>query len=88
MTWEIRYRSSVEKDISRLAPEIRRVILESLTALNLEAFPAGFRKLKGQKNRFRIKAARDYRVVYTVFREQRVIIVEFVGHRKDAYRWF
>jgi len=29
---------------------------------------------------------RDYRLVYTVFKHERQIDVEFVGDRKDAYR--
>jgi mRNA interferase RelE/StbE len=88
MSWEIRYRSSVEKDISRLPHQMRAEILENLTSLGVDPFPAGCKKLKGQKNRFRIKVARDYRIVYSLFRKEGVIIVEFVGHRRDAYRWF
>lgn len=88
MNWEIRYRSSVERDTARLPPHIRQQILDRLSSLEQGPFPSDCKKLKGQKNRFRIKVARDYRAVYTVFQEQRVIIIEFVGHRKDAYRWF
>ena len=88
MSWEIRYRSSVERDTERLPSPIRAQVLEKLSSLEQEPFPAGCKKLMGQKNRFRIRVARDYRIVYTVYQEERVVIIEFVGHRKDAYRWF
>ena len=88
MTWEIRYRGSVEKDVSRLPERIRAVALEKIVALAHDPFAVGCKKLKGQENRFRIRIARDYRVVYSLLREERLVIIEFVGHRKDAYRCF
>ena len=39
-------------------------------------------------SRYRLRVANEYRGVYSVFAEDRVIKIEFVGHRKDAYRWF
>ena len=45
------------------------------------------KKLKGSKDRYSVRMGRDFRVVYTVFKKERVIDIEFVGDRKDAYRW-
>ena len=45
------------------------------------------KKLKGSKNRYSVRLGRDFRVVYTVFKKERVVDIEFVGDRKDAYRW-
>jgi mRNA-degrading endonuclease RelE of RelBE toxin-antitoxin system len=44
--------------------------------------------LKGTPNRYRFKVARDWRVVYSLFSEFNLIKIEYVEHRKDAYRWF
>ena len=88
MSWQIRFRSSVERDTERLPKPIRAQVLEKLSCLEQGPFPAGCKKLMGQENRFRLRVARDYRIVYTVYQEERVVIIEFVGHRKDAYRWF
>jgi hypothetical protein len=30
---------------------------------------------------------RDFRIVFTVFKKERVVDIEFVADRKDAYRW-
>lgn len=88
MSWEIRYRQSVEKDIDRLPTHIRVTAIKKIIALAENPFPAGCKKLKGAEKRYRFKVARDWRVVYSIFAEFNLIQIEFVGHRKDAYRWF
>jgi mRNA interferase RelE/StbE len=88
MNWEIRYRSSVEKDVERLPAAVRSLVLRTLAGLATDPFPEGCKKLKGSENGFRLRVAGSYRVVYKVFQVERLIKIEFVGHRKDAYRWF
>jgi mRNA interferase RelE/StbE len=88
MSWEVRFRASVEKDVARLPADIRESVSQAIAGLSIEPLPSGCKKLKGVKNRFRLKIRGDYRVVYSIFREKSLIVVEFVGHRKDAYRWF
>ncbi len=88
MNWEIRYRASVEKDVSRLPGNVRLLALRAIARLATNPFPAGCKKLKGTENRFRLRMGGSYRVVYSLLKDQNVILVEFVGHRRDAYRWF
>ena len=38
-------------------------------------------------NRFSVRLGRDYRLVYSVYSHERLIDFEFVGDRKEAYRW-
>lgn len=92
MKGEIRYRSSVEKDVSKLPDDVRRQVFRVIGDLTGDPFPSGCKKLKGARSphgaRFRIRVASSYRIVYSVFKGERLIRIEFVGHRKDAYRWF
>ncbi len=88
MNWEIRYRSSVEKDVDRLPVGVRSFVLRALAQLVTDPFPEGSKKLKGSESRFRLRVAGSYRIVYKVFQVEHLIKIEFVGHRKDAYRWF
>jgi mRNA interferase RelE/StbE len=88
MSWEIRYRASVERDVDRLPAHIRARVLRKIVDLGDNPFPLGCKKLKGTPNRYRFKVAGDWRVVYSLFDESNIIKIEFVGHRKDAYRWF
>ena len=88
MSWEISYRSSVEKDLARLPQQVRVHVLKKIVELGDDPIPPGCKKLRGSQHRYRLRVAGDYRVVYSLFRENRLIKIEFVGHRKDAYRWF
>ena len=88
MSWAISYRSSVERDVARLPQQIRVTALRKIAELAENPFPAGCKKLKGSENRYRLRVATEYRLVYSLYRESRLIRIEFVGHRKDAYRWF
>lgn len=88
MDWEIRYRSSVEKDVERLSSDVRTLVLQALVDLARNPFREGCKKLKGSKNRFRVRVGGSYRIVYSRFDAEHLIKVEFVGHREDAYRWF
>jgi mRNA interferase RelE/StbE len=67
MSWEVRYRASVEKDVARLPLEVRESVSQAIEGLSNDPFPPGCRKLKGQKNRFRLRVGGDYRVVYSLF---------------------
>lgn len=86
--WEITYRSAVEQDVARLPEDIRQRAFGVVKNLALDPFPQRCKKLQGAVSRYSIRMQRDYRVVYSVFKTERVIKIEFIGHRKDAYRWF
>jgi mRNA interferase RelE/StbE len=88
MSWEIRYRASVERDVDRLPAQVRVLVLKKIVDLADNPFPLGCRKLAGSDDRYRLKVLRDWRIVYSLFNEYNLIKIEFVGHRKDAYRWF
>jgi mRNA interferase RelE/StbE len=48
--------------------------------------PAGVKKLKGNnEDLYRIRSG-DYRVVYSIEDEIRVVDIRKIGHRKDIYR--
>jgi len=88
MSWEIRYRASVERDVDRLPARVRVLVLKKILDLGENPFPLGCRKLAGTESRYRLLVSRDWRIVYSLFKEYNLIKIEFVGHRKDAYRWF
>lgn len=47
--------------------------------------PPGAEKIQGRPRYYRIKAGRDYRVIYHLFQE-RLVVVLVVRNRKDAYK--
>lgn len=85
MSWESSYASSFEKDLLRLRPQVRERAVAAIR--QVLADPYRGKKLKGRETRFSLRLGRDYRLVYSVYRHERLIDFEFVGDRKEAYRW-
>ena len=42
--------------------------------------------MKGSESGYRLRIG-DYRVIYQVDTENKVVVVYHVRHRKDAYKW-
>ena len=75
----------VEKDLSRLSSEIHDRVVAAIQALANKSAPAGCRKLAGSKNDWRVRVG-DYRVVYEIADQTRVVRVNRVRHRREVYR--
>ena len=83
--FSIRWRASTKKDIRSLPrQEVARVI-EAVGHLATEPLPHGSQKLSGSERTYRIRVG-DYRIVYEVIAESRVVEIQRVRHRKDVYR--
>ncbi len=76
---------SAEKDLARLSLEIHDRVITSIRALATDPRPPGCRKLTGSKQDWRIRVG-DYRVIYEIADEIRVVRVNRVRHRREAYR--
>lgn len=76
---------SAEKDLKRLSPEIRARVTPPIIALATNPRPAGCRKLAGSKHDWRIRVG-DYRVIYEIADEIRIVRVNRVRHRREVYR--
>jgi mRNA-degrading endonuclease RelE of RelBE toxin-antitoxin system len=85
MNWSASYARSVESDITKLPADLRARFISALERVLTNPFVG--KKLKGSKDRYSVRMGRDFRIVYTVFKKERVVDIEFVGDRKDAYRW-
>ena len=74
-----------EKDLGRLSSEIHDRVIAAIQALATNPRPSSCRKLAGSKNDWRIRVG-DYRVVYEIADEIRIVRVNRVRHRRDVYR--
>ncbi|MEO7299620.1 MAG: type II toxin-antitoxin system RelE/ParE family toxin [Verrucomicrobiota bacterium] len=84
-SFEIRWRTSTKKDLRRLPQTDVARILAAVETLAQEPLPPGSQKLAGSEHTYRIRIG-DYRVVYEILREARVVEIQRVRHRKDVYR--
>ena len=74
-----------ERDLSRLSSEVHDRVIVAIQALALDPRPPGCRKLTGSKDDWRIRVG-DYRVVYEIADQIRIVRVNRVRHRREVYR--
>jgi mRNA interferase RelE/StbE len=76
---------AAEKDLARLSSEVHDRVISAIRGLASDPRPPGCRKLSGGKSDWRIRVG-DYRVVYEIADEIRVVRVNRVRHRREVYR--
>ena len=77
--------SSAEKDLRKLSSVIHDRVITAIHGLAANPRPPGCRKLTGSKHDWRIRVG-DYRVLYEIADTIRIVRVNRVRHRGDAYR--
>jgi mRNA interferase RelE/StbE len=85
--YEIILDKSAEKDLNKLSGEIIRRIVKVIDKLASEPRPPGVKKLKeSDEDLYRVRTG-DYRIVYAITDEIKIINIRRIGHRKDIYRY-
>jgi len=84
-SYKIEWKRSAEKDLRKIERFRIPPIMEAVEVLGDDPFPAGCRKLQGTEQQFRIRVG-DYRVIFEVDSQRRVVSIYHIRHRKDAYR--
>lgn len=83
--YTIEFKSSVEKDFRKIPRTQQLKIWSSIQALKSDPRPKNSRKLVGTDSDYRIRVG-DYRVVYRIEDDDKIVIIFAVDHRKDIYR--
>ena len=76
---------SAERDLRRLSAEMHERVIAAIRSLAANPRPPGCRKLTGSQHDWRIRVG-DYRVVYEIADDIRVVRVNRVRHRREVYR--
>ena len=85
-TYAVELRPAVRRALRKLDKPIARRLVVALTALGSDPRPAGVKALSGtERPMLRVRVG-DYRIVYEVHDSRLVVLVVFVGHRRDIYR--
>jgi mRNA interferase RelE/StbE len=83
LAFNIKYKKSVERDLSRLDKKDARRILDKIEkdlAEHAESYPA----LKGEFAGLRKMRVGDYRVIFTLSDNE--ILILRIGHRREIYK--
>jgi mRNA interferase RelE/StbE len=82
--YTIEIESRARRDYLSLPPEMQTRISAAIDDLATNPRPPGAKRLVGQDG-YRLRQG-DYRILYTVDDQARIIRVYRIGHRRDIYR--
>ena len=85
VTYRVALEPRARKHLAHMDPVIRRRLAKALDALTTDPEPPGCTPLKGAPGVLRQRVG-DYRIVYSVEREQLAVVVIDIDHRRDIYR--
>jgi mRNA interferase RelE/StbE len=83
--YEIIFARSARKELQALSTDIAERILGKIDLLALNPRPSGCKKLRGHSSLWRIRVG-EYRIIYTIYDDKRIIDISIVRHRSEAYR--
>ena len=84
-SFDLQWRKSTSKDLRRIPRDAVSRIVAAVAKLAEEPLPHGSEKLTGSEHTYRIRVG-DYRVVYELLRNAKIVEIQRVRHRKDVYR--
>ena len=82
--YSITFARSARKELESLNAHLVQRIFPKIEALAKEPRPKGCRKLRGEKHLWRIRVG-EYRVIYSIYDDKKIIDVIAVRHRSAAY---
>lgn len=86
MAYNVSLRRSALKELQSLPQKAVRKVSSAIDELAENPRPDGVKKLKGSdQDLYRIRVG-DYRIIYSVEDEIKIIDIRKIGHRKDIYR--
>lgn len=75
---------NAQKELDDIPDEIALRISQKIFGLTDNPYCLGSQKLEGGKG-YRIRIG-NYRVVYTIDKDSKTVIITKIGHRKEIYR--
>ena len=82
--FKIESKGSLEHDLRKIDKQFIPRILNAVESLAENPFPIQSRKMKGSESSYRLRVG-DYRVIYQVDTENKVVTIFYARHRKEAY---
>lgn len=83
--YNIYWKARAKKQLDKIELKSRYRIVLAVEELKDNPFPPNSKKLVGTENGYRIRIG-NYRVIYSVYRQELNILVLKLGHRKEIYR--
>jgi len=85
VTYSVSLDKAAAKDMNRLDARIRRQLLRKIAALGDNPRPQDVKQLKSRDRAYRVDSG-EYRILYQIDDDRKIVWVFRVGNRKDVYR--
>ncbi len=86
MPYRVEISPPAAKDLKHLPPQLCQRLEQDILALADDPYPDGVRKIQGAERAYRTRVG-SYRVVYEVYKEQKVVVILRVARRsKNTYK--
>lgn len=82
--YSVEIKPSAQKELDALDDMLFARIDRKILALSDDPRPSGCKKLRGYKDLWRIRAG-DWRVVYIINDDRKIVVVTRIAHRRDVY---
>jgi mRNA interferase RelE/StbE len=83
--YQVTFARSARKELQALPVAVAERILSKVELLAGNPRPSGCKKLRGPTRLWRLRIG-EYRIVYDINDETRVVDISMVRHRSEAYR--
>ncbi len=84
--YNIRILKSPEYELKRLDKPVRERIIKRINRLSYNFDDIRHESLKENLTGLYKLRVGDYRVIYEIISEERIIIIHFIGHRREVYK--
>jgi mRNA interferase RelE/StbE len=84
-SYKVILKPSVQKDFRSLSKTMVERVLNHIESLSENPLPPQSIKLENSEKLYRIRVG-DYRIVYSIDKKIKQITIQYVRHRRDAYR--
>jgi mRNA interferase RelE/StbE len=84
--WIMRFTPEASRLLSKLHPENKRWIKKALEELKQDPYPG--KDLQEELSGFKSLRLKQYRVVYNINEEEKIIQIFYIGRRSDVYEQF
>lgn len=85
MPYTVIIENKAQKDFFKLAPPYNNSVKMAVDNLSKEPRPHGVKKLSGTKDGYRVRA-KNYRILYIVDDQRKIITIYRIRHRREAYQ--
>lgn len=82
--YSVEVKPSAQKELEALPDNILARVLQKMETLRTAPRPAGWKKLKGYRDQWRVRVG-DWRVVYIINDPAKLISITRIAHRREVY---